>query len=273
MKTQYRLKQDYKCLNITYYKDSVATEEFWIKGMKDLHLGDCKRKTNWFEEIIEKEDYYEIMFKIYCPILQEKFEKGTIKTETEWKILIPGLNSELIEKSFLFKLRKTEIYELLQDYITPRTKCFKGERNTEEDWLLVFKDLRPGDCKIKTDWFKELNKKEEPIKPPLGVKPQWLHNEQKLKEELDLLKIIESLPVEEHFNNIINEVKTYNTASLIPNRAQNFVTIFKINGKEHKISWGISHMLCMGNISKALTEAIVKEIEIYINNDLRSFVK
>lgn len=48
------------------------------------------------------------------------------------------------------------LFELLKDYEDPCGRVAKGVRKTEKQWMARFALLDDGDCKIKSDWFKEV---------------------------------------------------------------------------------------------------------------------
>lgn len=52
---------------------------------------------------------------------------------------------------------KLFIYELLKDFEDPNGKVYAGVRKTEQQWMARFALLNPGDCRIKTDWFKPVD--------------------------------------------------------------------------------------------------------------------
>ena len=52
-------------------------------------------------------------------------------------------------------------YELLKDYEDPSGRVLKGVVKTESQWITRFALLNHGDCKIKTDWFREKKDSEE----------------------------------------------------------------------------------------------------------------
>lgn len=51
------------------------------------------------------------------------------------------------------------LYELLQDFKSPYFSVSKGVTKTEKQWMDRFALLNPGDCRVKRDWFKRVEKK------------------------------------------------------------------------------------------------------------------
>lgn len=49
------------------------------------------------------------------------------------------------------------LYELLKDYEDPCGRIYKGVRHTERQWMRLFPMLGLGDCKIKDDWFRDVD--------------------------------------------------------------------------------------------------------------------
>lgn len=51
-------------------------------------------------------------------------------------------------------MKNETLYELLQDFTDPCGTVRKGVKKTEHQWMARFALLNPGDCAVKTDWFK-----------------------------------------------------------------------------------------------------------------------
>lgn len=46
-----------------------------------------------------------------------------------------------------------QLYTLVRILDLPTGKTFAGVTKSEDDWIKLLPDLKPGDCAIKTDWF------------------------------------------------------------------------------------------------------------------------
>ena len=78
------------------------------------------------------------------------------------------------------------LYELLKDFEDPSGKISAGVRKTENQWIGRFALLNFGDCKKKTDWFKEIKSPLFTTKDGVGILPgdgcYWVKS-----TELDLI--------------------------------------------------------------------------------------
>ena len=61
------------------------------------------------------------------------------------------------------------LYELLKDFEDPSGKISAGVRKTENQWIGRFALLNFGDCKKKTDWFKEIKSPLFTTKDGVGI--------------------------------------------------------------------------------------------------------
>jgi hypothetical protein len=58
---EYRLRKDFSIAirnntdAITFAEGLIYTEDYWIKNIPILSVGDCKRKKDWFEDVKQKE--------------------------------------------------------------------------------------------------------------------------------------------------------------------------------------------------------------------------
>ena len=74
------------------------------------------------------------------------------------------------------------LYELLKDFEDPSGKISAGVRKTEHQWIGRFALLNFGDCKKKTDWFKEIKSPLFTTKDGVGILSEY--TDKLLMEEL-----------------------------------------------------------------------------------------
>lgn len=155
-------------------KETMSAERFVLH-----HFPEMDKKCVWYPVIVAVAEGYLNYIRS-----QQVDDNPKFKANAYYKFPITNNPSAKLESY-------NKEYELLKDYEDPNGWINKGVVKKEYQWMSRFALLNPGDCGVKTDWFKEV------VKSTTRLDPSTMIFEKKADYPKDAFKYKEG-PVQEH---------------------------------------------------------------------------